>query len=223
MDYDGIDPNPGLGFRPQPTPENDLIFISESDYKTLFSYMELFLAKYDSHKETTFVGASKQQVNFNYEKMLTGSPCTKENYFGYMEGKPCVALKLNRIYGWLPKAASQSVSASYPFDVSQAHASPEKYVWVHCGGEGSADKDNIGAIEYYSSVQGRNDVGGISFKYFPYRNQENYLSPLVFVHFKNASVNTLINVECKAYAKNIENKDRMNRRGMARFQLYIKR
>jgi hypothetical protein len=75
-------------------------------------------------------------------------------------------------------------------------------------------------IEYFSPYP-KNDIGGIPFKYFPYRNQPGYLSPLVFVHFKNITQNLLINVICKGYAKNIDNKDRRNQRGMVKFQLYV--
>jgi sodium/potassium-transporting ATPase subunit beta len=223
MDYDGVDPNPGLGFRPQPNPENELIYFSDSEYKTMVSYVDVFLKRYDDLKTSTFIGANKQEVNFNYEKVLEGSPCTREKFFGYADGKPCVALKLNRIYGWLPKVQNAESASANPFNVSDLYATPDRYVFIHCTGEGSADKDNLGAIDYYSSLSGRHDVGGINFKYFPYRNQANYLSPLVFAHFKNLTPNTLVNVECKAYAKNIENSDRMNRRGMARFQLFFKK
>ncbi len=52
-------------------------------------------------------------------------------------------------------------------------------------------------------------------------NQKNYLSPLVFVHFKEVSTNTLITVLCKAYAGNIDNTDNQNQRGMIKFQLYV--
>ena len=36
--------------------------------------------------------------------------CTLENNYGYKEGKPCILLKLNRIYGWNPE----------PFNLRQA-------------------------------------------------------------------------------------------------------
>ena len=83
------------------------------------------------------------------------------------------------------------------------------------------DIDNIKEIEYYSSLSSRK-VGGIDFKYYPYTNQPDYISPLVFVHFKTISANTLINVECKAYAGNIDNVDRLNQRGMTKFSLFVK-
>ena len=33
--------------------------------------------------------------------------------------------------------------------------------------------------------------------------------------------NTLVNIECKAFADNIDNSDRLNRRGQTKFSLYI--
>ena len=218
MDSDGVEPNPGLGFRPQITPDNDLILVNE-DYKTPVTFLELFLQTYyGEHKNDTFTGAHSQKVTFNYEQIIKDTPCAREKSFGYATGMPCVVLKLNRIFGWLPKSGP---TADYPFSVAKTMTnSPEKFVFVHCTGEGSNDMDNLGEIEYYSTYTSKN-VGGISFKYFPFRNQPDYLSPLVFAHFKNVSRHTLVNVECRAYAKNIDNTDRRNRRGMVRFQLYV--
>ena len=53
-----------------------------------------------------------------------------------------------------------------------------KMVWISCEGENPADKDNIGEIEYMP-------YPGIPTYYFPYENQEGYLSPAIFAHFKN--------------------------------------
>lgn len=215
MDYDGVNPNPGVGFRPQPDPESELIIFSDTDYKTMFNQLDLFLQKYEDQKNQTFTGAHGRKVTFDIGAILNGTPCSRDKFYGYSSRTPCVALKLNRIFGWLPITAS-----SYPFDVSEPKGNKDKFVFVHCDGEHSADKDNIGEVEYYSSYPSK-QVGGINFKYFPYRNQPGYLSPLVFAHFKSAAHNTLINVECKAYAKNIDHTNRFQRRGLAKFQLYI--
>jgi len=83
-----------------------------------------------------------------------------------------------------------------------------------------SDRDQIKKLEYYSGLSS-NKLGGINFKYYPYMNQENYLSPLVFVHFKEISTNTLISIVCRAYAGNIDNADKLNQRGMVKFQLYV--
>lgn len=77
-----------------------------------------------------------------------------------------------------------------------------------------ADKENIGTVEYFPPD------GGIEFKYFPFTNQPGYLSPFVFVHFQKPAYGVLINVECKAWAKNIKH-DRMDREGSVHFELLI--
>ena len=209
MHYLGV--NPGLGFRPQIDPENNLIYINASDFTSIKKSLETFLNDYD--KNDTF---------FDYEKITEYSPCSKANNFSYNTISPCVLVKLNRIYGWIPEYSSY-LPEDYKINVTEAHLGlndADKYVYVLCDGENAADKDNIYEINYYSSLASRK-LGGIHFKYFPYRNQINYLSPLVFVHFKRVAQNVLINVECRAYAANIENTDRLNKRGMVKFQLFV--
>lgn len=50
-------------------------------------------------------------------------------------------------------------------------------VWVDCEGENPADTENIGAIKYYPHR-------GFPGYYFPFKNTEGYLSPLVAVNFE---------------------------------------
>jgi sodium/potassium-transporting ATPase subunit beta len=206
--------NPGMGYRPQYDVENELISITPGEKVKNYESLEAFLKKYAEGKNTSFVGASStKNVTFNYEEIIKDSPCTKEKHYGLYSRNPCVVVKLNRIYGWLPKPAE-----STPVPLTDANVKG-KFVYIHCDGEYGTDRDNIKEVEYYSAYPGK-EIGGIPFKYFPYLNQDNYLSPLVFVHFKNVSLNTLINVECKAYAKNIDH-DRFNRRGSTQFQIFI--
>ena len=49
-------------------------------------------------------------------------------------------------------------------------------VWIDCQGENPADRENLGPVIYHPT-------NGISKNYFPYRNQEGYLSPAIFVEF----------------------------------------
>lgn len=51
-------------------------------------------------------------------------------------------------------------------------------VWVSCEGENPADMENIGPLRYIPQR-------GFLSQYFPFQNQDGYLSPLVAVHFEN--------------------------------------
>lgn len=51
-------------------------------------------------------------------------------------------------------------------------------VWVTCQGENVADVEHIGPIRYIPEK-------GFQSQYFPYTNQDGYLSPLIAVHFEN--------------------------------------
>jgi sodium/potassium-transporting ATPase subunit beta len=98
----------------------------------------------------------------------------------------------------------------------QQHEGKEKYnerVWIDCQGENPADRENLGPVIYHPT-------NGISKNYFPYRNQEGYLSPAIFVEFTQVKFGVMIAVECRAWADNIEH-DRMDRRGLAHFELMI--
>lgn len=50
-------------------------------------------------------------------------------------------------------------------------------VWVSCEGENPADKENLGNAIMYPTR-------GIPGFYFPYLNQEGYLSPVVAIYFE---------------------------------------
>lgn len=39
----------------------------------------------------------------SFDIKLLGTQCTKEELFGYERGRPCIVLKLNRIFGWVPE------------------------------------------------------------------------------------------------------------------------
>lgn len=93
---------------------------------------------------------------------------------------------------------------------------PERnQIWITCKGEQPLDVENIGPIHYVSTR-------GLPGYYFPYINTPGYLSPLVAVRLERPksmnpllmtiyqtfiifyfTANTIINIECRAWAKNI--------------------
>ena len=49
---------------------------------------------------------------------------------------------------------------------------------MDCHGENPADKENMGPLVYHPDQ-------GLSKNYYPYMNQEGYVSPAIFVEFAN--------------------------------------
>lgn len=221
--------NPGLGFRPQNPPSRiDSALISyklasggesSSDHlhwtNDLNRYIELQQQQQQhSRRNSSF----KQDCSLDREMDaycpfdLNGIPpeCTAAQNFSYTVGKPCILVKINRIYGWKPepfKKQPTNFPKSIPF---QADA-----LQITCDGQNDFDKEHIGPLAYYP-----NNV--IDTKYYPFYNQPGYQSPFVMVQFKAPKYNTLIYVECKAWAKNIEH-DRVNKRGLTSFELFIEK
>jgi sodium/potassium-transporting ATPase subunit beta len=230
-----IGSNPGLGFRPRPRDENvesTLIWFkqgqNEQNWKHWTENLVKFLEPYEKANEASADrGAHIDQCDNNktveddkfcfFDIKKIDNNCTKGQDFGYKRGDPCVLIKLNRIYNWKPKAYELydfQNDKSIPDAVREGYAKNRSdIVYITCEGENAADKENIGPLNYYPQP-------GIEFKYFPFTNQPGYLSPFVFVHFLKPTPGVLINIECKAWAKNIKH-DRMDREGSVHFELLI--
>lgn len=157
--------------------------------------------------------------------------------------QPCIFLKLNKIFDWEPEyyEDDDKLPENMPEDL-QKHIklanSPKEVVWVSCEGEYPADKEHIGTLKYYTP-QGFQGFNG---NFYPYSMQTGYKQPLVAVQFTSATseyigrafflvgfgVNAcltftegmIINVECKAWAKNIVH-DRTDRRGSVHLEVMI--
>lgn len=253
-----IGTNPGVGFRPMPdqdaNAESTLIWYqtqSESDAKFWYSQLE----KVVNHAELPDGTPGVKKCSYETEGTTRTSVCqvdTKgldrcsiDNKFGYRDGKPCVLIKLNKIFGWKPEPFGV-VDGKYDPDqldkdleekvtqdempehlksyiLSQARKNPGNEanvlntIWISCSGENVGDKENLpeGHISYFPSR-------GIPGYYFPFYNQKMYRSPFVMVHFDLplSSRHVLVNVECRAWAKNIKY-DRASRSGSVHFELMV--
>jgi sodium/potassium-transporting ATPase subunit beta len=113
--------------------------------------------------------------------------CQTGQAYGYNNSAPCIFLKLNRIYGWIPEYYNDSTNLpddmpkglkEHIISLPEAH---RNQVWVSCGGESPADRDILGnaddVVEYFPSR-------GFPSYFYPYLNTQGYLSPLVAVKFK---------------------------------------
>lgn len=146
--------------------------------------------------------------------------CRPPNY-GYDQGKPCVILKLNRIFGLVPEYYNNTddLPTGFPKALRQridklAKSKDRNKVWMECQGENPGDTEAMGDISYYPEDQ------GFSSEYFPYLNQPNYQSPLVAIQFHGPTVGRLLHIECRAWAANIHY-SRRDMLGRAHFELLI--
>jgi len=232
-----IGTNPGLGFRPLPPEDNvesTLIWYrgtNRENFEVWTNALDEFLSPYKTPGSISGRGQNIYNCDYGQEPpkgqvcdvdIKAWAPCVQENFYNYHRSAPCIFLKLNKIYGWVPHYYNDtnSLPNNMPRDlksfVNQTAASNPlalNTIWVSCEGENPADLENIGPIKYYPRR-------GFPGYYYPYENSEGYLSPLVAVHFERPVRGIIINVECKAWAKNIRH-DRADRIGSVHFELMI--
>lgn len=231
--------SPGMGFRPRPPAESiestlikfrdgpgenwghwvdELVDITET-YETVDPENKKRMKMCD-------YGVKLEKKEFCAFKVSSlGSRCTKERKFGYEEGRPCIIVKLNNIFNWEPKLYEKvtDLPDNMPKDVRKKieanFADPssknitKQNVWISCEGENPADIENIGEVVYHPHP-------GMPVYYYPFTNADGYQSPLVAVEFATVRKGVVINIECKAWAKNIHH-DRKERRGSMHFELMI--
>uniref|UniRef100_A0A8C4Z054 Sodium/potassium-transporting ATPase subunit beta n=1 Tax=Gadus morhua TaxID=8049 RepID=A0A8C4Z054_GADMO len=114
--------------------------------------------------------------------------------FGFKEGKPCLIVKLNRIF----HVASDVDGRWQP--------------WCSAKGE----EGLVGDIKYYGFD------GGFPLQYYPYYGKlvhPQYLQPLVAIHFTNLTMKTDVRIECRVYGDNIDTSEKDRYQG--RFDVKI--
>lgn len=249
--------NPGLGYRPMRTetdPYSNLVWFRHGgagNWDDFKNELDRFLLEYEPGYWAN-AGASQTKCSwergplskaeaceFNKEWLSDqGSDikCISEEHYGYYHGKPCILVKLNRIYGWTPEPYFNVTEVEVdvpgmPADL-RAHirqvwdencrgrgpALEERcpqlnMVWLHCDGEDAADKENLGLVTY-------TPWRGFPAYFFPYYNQLGYLQPVVMVQLKNPTPGVLTNIECTAWARGIHH-DRTKKRGSVHIELLM--
>jgi len=237
-----IGKNPGLGFRPMPPDESiesTLVWFRHGDdngnWMPWVERLEEHLEDYknDTHYEhgshSVECGplgskhpGTKGMCRIDQKELFRG-PCTNENNYGFKQGKPCLLIKLNKIFKWepepyesakdFPEDLPQTIRDAFTKNIEDGNEELNNRVWLECDGENPADRENIGKMTYYPT-------NGVSANFYPYLNQKGYLSPVVFAHLDNPRHGVLISVECKAWAKNIQH-DSQERKGLVHFELMI--
>lgn len=201
--------SPGLGLRPKQTEarvDSSMIVFSENaaddgddrpGWKGWADRSTEFLKKYRDSPYKGFDVASLGDCG----KIETGH--------GYKVGKPCVFLKLNKIYG-LQHSFYNDTSDDQLKDLNGEVAdmpqslkdhidkqTDQNQVWVNCVPKNIADKEGLNSIKYFPESR------GFPGTYFPFKGEEDFKSPLVAVQFEPKLKGQLIHIECRAWAKNI--------------------
>ncbi|CAF1257674.1 unnamed protein product [Rotaria sordida] len=225
-------PNPGFDFRPQISIEKTLIKYRSSyrdswgDHKAYYTEADV---QYQQAIDCNGVPIEKLRPQFYQGKSClfdinifnkSETPCVTQRNFQYDRGCPCVLLKLNKIYDWEP--ITYQNAAQLPEQLKALWTSKfSDYILVQRNGENDVDQDFIYEIKYFSQMNTKT-IGEFHRNFFPYVNQDGYRSPLVFVYFKRIGTNVLINVECRAYAQNIDHNDNLEyRTGSVHFELIV--
>lgn len=230
LDSSLIGTNPGLGFRPMPdnksNVESTLIWFQHGSNGSWKPWVDRLQESLEPYEEGKQYGQTIQKCSWNsppqkdkvcyFDIKSFGDNCTKERNFGYDQGHPCILIKINRIFDWEPVAyEGTDVPEDMPQDLKNEIAKNTEgpKIWLSCEGENPADRENIGPLVYSPSQ-------GYPTYYYPFKNTPHYMSPLIMVQLLKPVPGVLINIECRAWAKNIEH-NRMERRGSVHFELLM--
>nr|XP_012235554.1 PREDICTED: sodium/potassium-transporting ATPase subunit beta-1-like isoform X2 [Linepithema humile] len=209
--------SPGISFTPNillpTTPRLILVDNSSMDArpKRYIQILSDFLQEYNKSKENYKIVAecsdktpiipSVKPCFFDVESL---GVCGKPPY-GYTNPlQPCVLIKFNKRFNWVPIHYNKSsqLPEDMPHTLQDAVQSSNKsQIWLWCDGANNVDKEHIGEIEYLPSP-------GFPVRYFPFMGQPDYLSPIVALRFKNVTPFKLVTVECSLWAHNINENSR---------------
>nr|AAC46608.1 nervous system antigen 1 [Drosophila melanogaster]prf//2114404A nervana 1 antigen [Drosophila melanogaster] len=222
-----IGTNPGLGFRPlsEQTERGSVIAFdgkkpAESDY--WIELIDDFLRDYNHTEGRDMKHCGFGQVLEPTDVCVVNTDlfggCSKANNYGYKTNQPCIFLKLNKIFGWIPEVYDKE-EKDMPDDlkkvINETKTEERHEVWVSCFGHLGKDKENFQNIRYFPSQ-------GFPSYYYPFLNQPGYLSPLVAVQFNSPPKGQMLDVECRAWAKNIQySGSARDRKGSVTFQILL--
>ncbi|XP_058808797.1 sodium/potassium-transporting ATPase subunit beta-2-like [Phymastichus coffea] len=250
-----IGTNPGLGFRPisNDTSERSLIWYDAKNATQINKWTALlddFLIGY--WNKSALAKGGRTQMPCDYNQLPHGGKvcdvdftkygdCRPGTDYGYSSSQPCVFIKLNRIFDWIPdyyndtEDLPQEMPEDLKTHIKTLRNQPEKLntVWVSCKGEDPRARETIrkpkdkdhpvpatdkitGDLLYYPETR------GFPGYYFPYTHQLEYVSPIVAVQFVRPEGSEVIRVECRAWAKNIHYRSKKGEKnGAIHFELMV--
>ncbi|UJR22102.1 hypothetical protein I4U23_025167 [Adineta vaga] len=109
----------GLGFRPQPNVNDNLIRVTNDPEQqkqiasSLGLYRQIYLTQ-NNEAKTEVCSADNPShelplgvaCEFDWSDIVKTEdhPCSARNLYGFKQEQPCVLVKLNKVYGWTPTA-----------------------------------------------------------------------------------------------------------------------
>ncbi|XP_076435578.1 sodium/potassium-transporting ATPase subunit beta-2-like [Babylonia areolata] len=212
---------PGIGFRPQPDLQSNVVRFVKGDvatYRHHLDQLEAYLKYYENQNQQgeNYIDCNEihtrrtEDLNkvCRFDLMDLGQDCVKQQNYGFDNGQPCVLIKLNKVFDWIPEEYTED---TVPEAIKDQWS--QWWVTVTCDGETAFDRENQGDITIWPHE-------GFHFKYFPFRNQQGYRSPLVFVRFEDPRPGILLMMTCKAWARNIV-QDSNEMIGQVHFELMV--
>ncbi|BHF68647.1 Nkb-3p [Sparganum proliferum] len=186
--------SPGLSYRPNINFLTSLIAYRAADPQSFMPYVQnirTFMYLYEEvniRPQDSFASCEENMKTpdvpglvCKFFPMVLG-PCVKENNYGYDRSEPCIILKINKVYGWVPDIVNKTMGQD-PL--------------LTCRGRNSMDKEGFGIIRYFPNVTIDGKVyGHFSNLYYPYIIQFAYRSPLVAVQFVNITRHSLFMISC---------------------------
>lgn len=239
---------PGMGMRPSLADHNErfspTITFSKSDKDSYSSYVESidnFLKDYENIGNFTPKGegcsgkgndCSLDLDDLGECRGSYGSSGADEDY-GYGDGKPCVLIKLNKVYNWYPEAYDKDpVNKVRTDDSSGAKLYGYKFstnsIAVSCQEQDFKSRSeeppgHVNNIKLYPQT-------GLPFSCYPYCGGRNYhdrkitdadfyLQPVIMAKF-DVEMGETANIWCRAWASNIKQNYR-DRAGGVRFSVAV--
>ncbi|XP_026827183.1 sodium/potassium-transporting ATPase subunit beta-1-like isoform X2 [Ooceraea biroi] len=218
--------SPGIVFKPTillPT-KSPIIWIDNSSVnarpKRYIEALTDFLQEYNKSKENyktdaecsdeAPISSDIKPCFFDIESL---GVCGKPPYGYTYPTQPCVLIKFNKRFDWVPVHYNKSsqLPENMPHTLQESVRSSNKLqIWLWCDGANNIDKEHVGEIEYLPNP-------GFPVHYFPFAGQTDYLAPMVALRFKNVTPFRLLTVECSLWALNINE----NARNALDFQIIL--
>lgn len=224
--YSLIKQNPGMGFRPMANHESTLVSFNSSDPDTyhdkisnIISYLVDNGYMYENHTIVPSMLDEDKNSTFSLNELAGDcmiDPVNVNNSYGYKDGEPCVLLKINKVFNWMPEPFDEeSLKSDHGQEANKTLHGVIKsdYIQISCEGENDGDHDNLGEVKFDPPF-------GFSYKYFPYTNPKNYRAPVVFAKFSKVRVGVIMQIWCKMWAENIMH-HKNDKAGSVRIELMV--